>query len=263
MAAIVSWIVVYASAKLIRDAIMHSAIRKDANSHWSHIKALKSGQQWLHVSYFVSMLHALTLLVLQAIGTFSCKPPAAFSNPNAGFLSNTVYTNEFCIDNGNWWECVTILTFTGYLVVDFLVCLFLMDDNSTGMLQNYLHHGLGVVGTATALIVGRMILTLSNATCITELSTPFVSARALLSMHKKSSSTVYMVNGLLMTFSFFLFRVCFQAWLIIFKLAPAVFGRGETMLAETSELTKACCWFSLGLYMTLVVLNCFWFNMML
>lgn len=129
-------------------------------------------------------MHALTLLVLQSIATFQCKPPAKFANPNDGFLSNTVYTNDWCVDNGNWWECACTLVFMAYLFVDFAVCLCLMQDNSVGMMQNYLHHTLGVVGTVTCMTVGRMILTLSNITCITEFSTPFVSMRAVLSMHK-------------------------------------------------------------------------------
>ena len=84
----------------------------------------------------------------------------------------------------------------------------------------------------SGLIVGRMILTLSNATCVTEFSTPFVSLRALLSMHKKTSGTLYIINGLLMTFSFLLIRVIFQTWLVSMKLAPAVFNRGLEMMAE-------------------------------
>ena len=118
-------------------------------------------------------------------------------------------TNDFCVDNGNWWECITIAIFTAYLTVDFIVCLVLIADNSPGMMQNYLHHALGISGTLSAFIVGRMILTLSCATCITEFSTPFVSIRALLSFHKKTNGTLYMVNGLLMTFSFFICRCCF------------------------------------------------------
>lgn len=107
-----------------------------------------------------------------------------------------------------------------------------------------------------------MILTLSNATCVTELSTPFVSLRALLSMHKKTSGTLYIVNGLLMTFSFLIIRVIFQTWLVSLKLAPAVFNRGFEMMAECDPLTRYFCNFSLVMYMSLVFLNYFWFYKM-
>jgi len=101
------------------------------------------------------------------------------------------------------------MIFLGYLTVDFFVCYYLIADKSAGAIENYLHHVIGVVGIFSALIVGRMILSLSNATCMTEISTPFVSIRGILSQHKKTNGTFYIVNGLLMTLSFFLCRCVF------------------------------------------------------
>ncbi len=136
-------------------------------------------------------------------------------------LSNTMYSNDWCIDNGNYYEMAIILTFLGYLTVDLIACCFLMAEKGQSMTTTYLHHGIGIVGTVSAIVVGRYILTLSNATCLTELSTPFVSLRALLYMHKKTDTTLYMVNGLLMTISFFLIRCVFQSWIVIRCLIPA------------------------------------------
>ena len=72
-----------------------------------------------------------------------------------------------------------------------------------------------------------MLLTLGCISLMTEVSTPFVSLRALLDMHKMKDSKLYLVNGVLMTLSFFLFRVVFQSWLVFYKLVPAVFERNE------------------------------------
>ena len=111
------------------------------------------------------------------------------------------------------------------------------------------------------LICGRMILTLSAATLITEFSTPFVSLRALLSIHKKTSTTTYLINGLLMTLFFFVCRVVFQPWITIWYLWPAVFDRPEN-LKDMYSATRAYCYFSIFLYLALCVLNFFWFYKM-
>jgi hypothetical protein len=151
----------------------------------------------------------------------------------------------------------------GYLTVDFFLCYFLIADTSAGMMQNYFHHAVGIGGTVVSLIVGRMILTLSNATCITEMSTPFVSLRALLYMHHKTDTTLYLINGLMMTVIFFIFRVCFQTYLVFFRLAPSVISRGAEMMIETDDFTKFAMYISLCMYLSLVGLNFFWFNKML
>lgn len=156
-----------------------------------------------------------------------------------------------------------MIVFTAYLTVDFFVCYFLIADRSNGAMENYIHHVIGIIGTLSAMIVGRMILTLSNATCMTELSTPFVSLRALLSMHKKTSGTLYLANGLMMTLSFFVCRCVFQTWLVLCRLVPAVVYRTGESMVEVDEGTMLICYFALCMYMALVGLNFFWFNKML
>jgi hypothetical protein len=102
-----------------------------------------------------------------------------------------------------------MIWFLAYLTVDFFNCYFLIQDESSGAMQNYFHHILGVGGAVAGLACGRYILTLSCATFITEFSSIFVSTRALLSMHKKTDGMFYIINGLVMTFSFGLVRVVF------------------------------------------------------
>lgn len=52
-------------AKLLRDNRMNAALAKNPQSHWKLVKDMSPGQQWLNVSYYVSILHALML-------TFGC-----------------------------------------------------------------------------------------------------------------------------------------------------------------------------------------------
>jgi hypothetical protein len=175
-------------------------------------------------------------------------------------LGNTIYSNDFCVDNGNYYEIICLITFLAYLTVDLLACFFLMSEKGTSMATTYIHHAIGIFGSVCALIVGRHILTLSNATCLTELSTPFVSLRALLYMHKKTDSTLYMVNGLLMTVSFFIIRCLFQSWIVIRCLIPAFY---RPSMEETLWETQIICYVSTVAYGMLVALNFFWFNKML
>ena len=151
--------------------------------------------------------------------------------------------------------------FLAYLTFDLCLCLFLIRDTSPGALQNYIHHVLGIGGAVGGLLCGRMILTLCSATLVTEFSTPFVSMRALLSFHKKTSTTLYLVNGLLMTVMFFFCRVLFQPWITIWYLWPAVFDRPEN-LQDMYTATRVYCYFSILLYFALCLLNFFWFYKM-
>jgi hypothetical protein len=128
-------------------------------------------------------------------------------------------------------------------------------------MQNYLHHIIGIGGSVACLLCGRMLLTLGCATLFTEFSTPFVSLRALLSIHKKTNTTLYLVNGLLMTFTFFVCRVLFQPWITLRFLFPAVFDRPEN-LVQMYPVTRYYCYFSLVLYVSLCLLNFFWFYKM-
>ena len=52
---------------------------------------------------------------------------------------------------------------------------------------------------------------------ITESSTFNVNIRQLLVFHELTSSTLYLVNGLMMTLVFFLVRIVFYTWIITYK----------------------------------------------
>lgn len=218
------WIVATFITMAIQTCLMERG-RKDPASSWNEIYNKSRSTQWLHASYAMSIVHAVILMFLCVVATLKCDPPELFKIKNGGFLANTCFQNDWCVDNGNKWELITVCFFAGYLTVDFYNCAVLIGDFSSGSIQNFVHHLIGLLGTASSLVTGRMILTLSNITCLTELSTPFVSMRAILHMHKKSTSTIYIINGLMMTGSFGLCRCLFQTWLVTRRLIPAFLDR--------------------------------------
>lgn len=96
------------------------------------------------------------------------------------------------------------------------------DFSSGGALQNYLHHLLASFGCGSGLYYGRFWGTVSNLCLVTEISTPFVNLRYLLYTHKKTDGTLYFVNGLSMTGVFFLSRIVYMGYCIMFFI-PRVY----------------------------------------
>lgn len=225
------------------------------------VKNSSSGKRWLLYSYIVSIFHACTLILFSFRSLFACEPRDGFKQ--TGWLGNTWVNNDWCVDNPNVWEASTLIIFLGYLTVDLCVCFLKIGDALKGKNENYAHHIIGIVGVICALVVGRMILTLSCATCFTELSTPFVSIRGILYMLKKSDTKIYFYNGLTMTLMFFLSRNVFQTWLVSTRLVPAVLSRSSHMFDQTSEpWVEKICWFSITVYSCLCLLNFYWFYKM-
>ena len=104
-----------------------------------------------------------------------------------------------------------------------------------------------------------MCLSLSSASSITEVSSIFVSLRAILSFQGQSSGNLYLVNGLLMTLTFFVFRVVYQTWMVGFRMVPSLIERGSEMLAGSSNVEIGFCVAGCSMYIALVFLNYFWF----
>ena len=65
---------------------------------------------------------------------------------------------------------------------------------------------------------------------------------------------LYAANGIMMTLSFFIFRVLFQTWLVVYKLWPQVYNNNPT-----DYPSKFICFYA---YLVLVALNGYWFSLM-
>ena len=123
------------------------------------------------------------------------------------------------------------------------------------MISTYFHHFLAILGSIAGIYGGGYMAVTASVSLITEFSTPFVNIRSILYDLKETSGTIYIINGLMMTISFFLCRCIFQAWFVYVKLLPAVYSPNK--IASNFEL------FSFYSYLVLVVLNFYWFSKML
>lgn len=81
----------------------------------------------------------------------------------------------------------------------------------------YLHHVLVLAGNILAVWLGGFFGSASQVSFIVEASTPFVSLRAILAEHKREDTLLYKINAVMMTFSFFIFRVCFYYYMVFWK----------------------------------------------
>ena len=82
------------------------------------------------------------------------------------------------------------------------------------------HHIVTGVGNIGGLYIGGFFGSMSQLTWISELSTFFVNFGQILAWHDKTEAGIYVVNGLLMLVSFFIFRVIFYTYMIFWGVIP-------------------------------------------
>ena len=110
--------------------------------------------------------------------------------------------------------------FLGYMFYDVTLLLGLMNKFPAGILEMLLHHLFSVYGAIVGIVCGRFLGVLCASTILTEFSTPFVNIRWLLYFHKKTDTIAYMINGWIMTISFFLCRIVYSFYLIFYICYP-------------------------------------------
>jgi len=98
----------------------------------------------------------------------------------------------------DWWLKVSI----GYFLYDMVL---VMTEKQIRSMGTIIHHILGIVGFSASMAGGQVLYftLLQNST---ELTTPFVNNRWFLAASKQSNSQAYMINGLVMTFAFVMYR---------------------------------------------------------
>ena len=121
-----------------------------------------------------------------------------------------------------------------------------------------MHHVAGIMGNTFALLLDDGFGSVAQLTFITEFSTFFVNARFLLAKHKLSSTTIYIVNGLLMTLSFFVVRVVYYKWILFSVYRNMGLYDSERMknYPENKVMMRHACVF---LYIVMYFLQLFWF----
>ena len=131
------------------------------------------------------------------------------------------------------------------------------------MMQTYLHHLLGIIGCLLSIYLGGFMGSIGQLSGFTEFSSPFVSLRAILAMHKMQSGILYFLNGLMMVFSFFLCRMCFQYYLIFKEIEYFLFYRHLEFWALYPEEQHLWIKIAVAFYLVLYILNIYWFSKIL
>ena len=127
----------------------------------------------------------------------------------------------------------------------------------------YMHHIFVIFGNVLAVWLGGFFGTCSQVSFIVEASTPFVSLRAILAGLKLESSILYIVNGIMMTFAFFIFRVCFYYYMVFWKCQDFMLYRFSHFWQTYPEYKFKWCILCFILYVAMYMLNLFWFFKML
>ena len=146
------------------------------------------------------------------------------------------------------------------MIYDVTLLLGLMRSFPSGILEMILHHLFSIYGAIVGILCGRFLGVLMSTTILTEFSTPFVNLRWLLYFHKKTHLKVYMINGWLMTITFFIFRICLCFYLIFWICYP---GWMNLDWSEDSGFFKFLVTFSTMCYPLLYLLNIYWFTLMI
>ena len=141
--------------------------------------------------------------------------------------------------------------FLGYILSDLVLALY-YGTAWSGCVANLAHHVFIVVCWGQ-LLEGEcgMLFALVGALC--EASTPFVNGRWFLSRCGQRDSTLYVVNGLAMTLSFFVFRVLGFLWM------------GTRLVAQREGLLAMPPWATGSILLSYGVgtaLQLFWFRKM-
>ena len=105
------------------------------------------------------------------------------------------------------------------------------------------------------LYMGGAFASICQISFITEASTPFVNGRQLLAWHKLTDGNFYLINGVMMTLSFFWVRVVYYSYTIFFRVRHWVFVEPNFMDTYYSEpLSRGFAWLSITLYIMMYIL---------
>lgn len=142
--------------------------------------------------------------------------------------------------------------FLGYILSDLALALY-YGRRWSGMAANLFHHVFIVICWGQ-LLAGRngQLFALVGALC--EASTPFVNGRWFIDRLGLKETTLYVVNGLAMTFSFFVFRVLGFLW-----MGTRLYGQRVGLLAMPAHASGSI----LVSYGVGTALQLFWFNKMI
>ena len=198
----------------------------------TYSKLTTPGQQAYWYCSIVSSVHAIMI----TISSFLCGYQGGFFTNDDLFQASTCSTT-----------CLSM--FCGYIVSDFVWLYFYRHDwpGSSAMI---LHHIIAFLSYAdlNAQHIGHNLVLMC---LLLEVTTPFVNCRWFLSQLGQKDSSLYIVNGLIMTVSWLLMRVMLGAYIGL------SIWRMRNQMEDLPWFSK---WISLiGIYIIGYSLQCFWF----
>lgn len=96
------------------------------------------------------------------------------------------------------------------------------------MFQTYFHHACACFGALGGIYVGGFFGSISQLSFVTELSTPFVNGRVILTWHDYGNSSLYLANGVMMAVSFYYCRIVYYFHMIFYWILLFTFFRKST-----------------------------------
>ena len=126
-----------------------------------------------------------------------------------------ILADDVCFEEVNHEIIISICTLVAFFIFDAMTYFTICGPCDKIMMQTALHHFIGIFGIGSSLIRGGVFAVLSSSTIITEISTPFLNGRSLLSVHSLKSGILFYGNSILFLATYFLFRFLYLTWLII------------------------------------------------
>lgn len=128
------------------------------------------------------------------------------------FTDNRLYTDGYKFESDGSLLCVNIVV--GYLISDLYLGITHMDWPGSYMML--FHHALGIfsmIYTAVYHFGTGMVVCI----VVVEATSPFVNFRWFFEKSglKTSAPMLYLVNGAMITLSWFVLRICFYGWVIV------------------------------------------------
>lgn len=140
-------------------------------------------------------------------------------------------------------------TFLGYIASDMILTMY-YRSRWNGWVENLMHHLVILVCYSDLYVagVGAIVITPS---LLCELSTPFVNLRWMLYVTGQKNTRTYFLNGLALTFTWFVTRILWYSFLgfKVFLMRDQIFSRGMLqgsifMFSYFTGLTLQYFWFS-------------------
>ena len=120
-----------------------------------------------------------------------------------------------------------------------------------------------MLGSLMSLKMGGFFGSICHLSYITEISTVFLNIRAMMADHKLTDNVLYYLNGLVLTWAFFVFRVCFYYYMIFWKILDYAFYRYHAFWMQYPPEDRWLCYTCLVMYTAMFLLQLVWFSKIL